>query len=739
MRMIEAVRRWVPALILIVVYLGIAVSPARAEEFPGRDKIIQPNLIGRLESGQKSVNVIVLLKGYQDLVGVNLHQGALTAAGVRAAIARGQEEVLAGVNYGALKVKHRFTNLAGFSASVTKDGLKQLAAHEGVAIIEEDAPITFDTRQGIPQMNPASYRDTYWGAFVSIAIVDTGVDYTHPMLGGGGFPNDKVIGGYDFGDLDSDPMDDSADPGHGTACAGIAAGSAVAVGDYIGGVAPMAKIYALKIAGASGALTGDAVAAWDWCVTHKNDNPIYPILVISNSWSAPSINSSSSCDSQSPTYAAAAANVVANGIALFCSSGNDGRCTGVNSPACLSDTISVGAVYDTSIGSSVGWCVRSDSCVGQFTSGCSTYYACWETTTAQDQVTCYSNSGANLDLLAPSNNATTPAPGGGYDDSFGGTSAACPYAAGAAAVIQSWAVQTTGSYLSVAELKSRMVKNGDLITDSKSGLSTPRVNIQAAIEESGGSGGGTTTTTALEVIFGLAQGQEAGFLVTVPSGATNLTARLTDVTGDPDLYTGDGFIPSTTNYTCRSINGTGQEDSCSHANPTPGDWFIVVRGYTAATLKLIVTYTTPSDGSSTARWGVVDYVCCTSGGVVGFWGQIGNDIKGSSLENCAASPSWEGYVQTTAGTKTLSYWTYVGCGDGPSGSMSVTLEAGKCYEFRLRYTDGQYWVQQLEVTGCGNPVASGTGAGAGEKLVVKEQPIPLALKPGGYLREKDER
>jgi subtilisin family serine protease len=50
----------------------------------------------------------------------------------------------------------------------------------------------------------------------------------------GCFPNIKVIGGYDCDDNDPDSMDQD---GHGTACAGIAAGGLGTVGDYIGEVA----------------------------------------------------------------------------------------------------------------------------------------------------------------------------------------------------------------------------------------------------------------------------------------------------------------------------------------------------------------------------------------------------------------------------------------------------------------------------------------------------------------------
>ncbi len=91
-----------------------------------------------------------------------------------------------------------------------------------------------------------------------VAIVDTGVDYLHPDLGAGFGAGFKVIGGYDFGDMDSDPMDLHS---HGTHVAGIAAAKpATATG--VSGVAPEAKIVAYKIVrGGEGTSASGAIAA----------------------------------------------------------------------------------------------------------------------------------------------------------------------------------------------------------------------------------------------------------------------------------------------------------------------------------------------------------------------------------------------------------------------------------------------------------------------------------------------
>lgn len=94
----------------------------------------------------------------------------------------------------------------------------------------------------------------YTGNGLVVGIVDTGIDYNHPDLGGPGFPNSKVIAGYDFGDWDSDPIDCN---GHGTHVAGI-----VAANGTIQGVAKDAKLVAAKIvSGCLGYATSESIIA----------------------------------------------------------------------------------------------------------------------------------------------------------------------------------------------------------------------------------------------------------------------------------------------------------------------------------------------------------------------------------------------------------------------------------------------------------------------------------------------
>ncbi len=398
-------------------------------------------------------------------------------------VSNAQDRVIDVVNPQETRITNRFKYVYGFSAQVTLKGLQALIDNGDVASIEKDEILHPNLAQGIPLMNAATARSTYDGSGVSVAICDTGIDYTHSRLGGGGFPNSKVIGGYDCGEDKNDPMDGN---GHGTACAGIVAGNLGTVGDYIGGVAYSARLYALKItntATGGSAWTSDMIEAWEWCVTHQNDDPNNPIMIVSTSFGGGRYYST--CDSASTAMTAAAANAVSVGMTLFVSSGNDGYCDSIGWPACISHVISVGAVYDARFtASSIGWCVSSDSCVGKISTwGCSTgWYSLQEPDS--DRVIVYSNTASFLGLLAPSNWATTTKMGGGYYTGaygFGGTSAACPYAAGAAACLQSASKTLSSTFLSPGQVKSKLVDSGDPITDGKVAITKPRVNLGAAV------------------------------------------------------------------------------------------------------------------------------------------------------------------------------------------------------------------------------------------------------------------
>jgi minor extracellular serine protease Vpr len=144
-----------------------------------------------------------------------------------------------------IEVQFEYTYLFnGFSCTVDRKHMMDIAENRNVKRIFEDKKTylerTYATKviksDVVNRMTDGS-GNYITGKGIVVGIVDTGVDYRNTELGGGGFPNAKIIGGYDFADMDSNPMDSD---GHGTHVAGIIGGS-----NY--GVAPDVKIRAYKV------------------------------------------------------------------------------------------------------------------------------------------------------------------------------------------------------------------------------------------------------------------------------------------------------------------------------------------------------------------------------------------------------------------------------------------------------------------------------------------------------------
>jgi len=190
--------------------------PVWASDFQGIEKIIDPELLEQAEKSLGPVQVIVTLVGCEETKSINFGQDAFTKVRIQSNVASIQEKVISKVALGKGQIRHRLENLPIMGADVSYTELKSLAGLDEVVMIEKDHPLELHTAQGLELMNTGNFRNSDSGRHVAIAIVDSGVDYSHPALGGGRFPNSKVLGGYDFGDNDADPMDNQ---GHGRSCA----------------------------------------------------------------------------------------------------------------------------------------------------------------------------------------------------------------------------------------------------------------------------------------------------------------------------------------------------------------------------------------------------------------------------------------------------------------------------------------------------------------------------------------
>jgi subtilisin len=144
-------------------------------------------------------------------------------------------------------------------------GLVNAAAAVALASDRPSFPEVADLGEGSLDLvqAPEVWAQGFTGQGVTIAVIDDGVDYTHPALrdniwenvreiarngiddDGNGFVDDTL--GWNFVDNNNDPSDRSFD-GHGTHVAGIAAAN----GDEIKGVAFNAKIMPIKVLGNAG-------------------------------------------------------------------------------------------------------------------------------------------------------------------------------------------------------------------------------------------------------------------------------------------------------------------------------------------------------------------------------------------------------------------------------------------------------------------------------------------------------
>lgn len=150
--------------------------------------------------------------------------------------------------------------LNGFAIVLPANQLADLASIAGVTAIVPDAEVVRDETGDVvpapaPELTtsvpairaPEAWSLGYRGEGMLVAIIDDGVDYTHPDLGGCLGAGCKVVAGYDFVDVDADPQEgltSGARDYHGTHVAATAAG--------LKGVAPAAKVLAVRVLGTSG-------------------------------------------------------------------------------------------------------------------------------------------------------------------------------------------------------------------------------------------------------------------------------------------------------------------------------------------------------------------------------------------------------------------------------------------------------------------------------------------------------
>ena len=213
------------------------------------------------------------------------------------------------------------------------------------------------------------------GEDVKIAVVDSGCDLDHPDLA------ENLLPGYNFINKNNIPEDDNS---HGTHATGIIVASNNDIGMI--GVAPKAKIIPVKVLDSKGA--GDlenVVKGIRWAVDNGADI----------------ISMSLGCPRPIQNIRKAIQYAESKGIPVFCAAGNAGKTKEVFYPANYPETIAIGSIDET--------LTRSD----------------------------FSNTGENLDFMAPGGKIFSTIPDNWYGY-MSGTSMACPFVAGIAALCLSY-------------------------------------------------------------------------------------------------------------------------------------------------------------------------------------------------------------------------------------------------------------------------------------------------------------
>ena len=406
--------------------------------------------------------------------------------GVRARIPR--LDVLR--DYQTLPILHvRVPSLAVLERAAADPSVVGIAANSGYrAFLGESLPLI---------NQPAAVAAGHTGAGTAVAVLDSGVDHTRADFGdcaaGPGTGTCKVVVSEEMARPDG-RFDDAVL--HGTNVAGI-----------VVGVAPDTKILALDVIDGNVAFASDVLEAIDFTIANQS---IYNVRAMNLSFGDLSFHTSK-CGGPSNPYVAAFANARAAGIVPVVAAGNSRFSTGseragIARPACTPGAVSVGAVYDSNLGS-----VTAGSGNG----------ACTDRTTSADKIACFSQVANFLTVLAPGVFITAAGV------RYGGTSQAAPHVAGAVAAIADASPTADPTTVDNAfrssgpVLNDRLVNRGFRRLDIPAaiaalGSAPPPPRLGSCTIEGNGRGNLLEGTPGDDVICG-----KGGDDVLVPSGGTD--------------------------------------------------------------------------------------------------------------------------------------------------------------------------------------------------------------------------
>jgi len=303
--------------------------------------------------------------------------------------------------------------LHGFAAVIPENRLERVKSDVRVAFVSEDRLVSASGKPGgsgtVPpaQIVPtgvsrvAAQANANKGAGIGVAVLDTGIDLTHPDLAA------NIVAGKNCLTTKKNANDDN---GHGSHVAGIIAALDNSVG--VVGVAPRAKLAAVKVLNAQGSGTWSSIiCGLDWVSANA---AALNLKVVNMSLSGAGASDGNCGLTINDALHRAICRVRDAGVTVVVAAGNSGASAAAEVPAAYDDAvITVSALAD------------SDGLAGGL--GAATAYG------ADDTLASFSNYGPVVDLAAPGVNIRSTWKGGAYNI-ISGTSMAAPHVAGAAAL-----------------------------------------------------------------------------------------------------------------------------------------------------------------------------------------------------------------------------------------------------------------------------------------------------------------
>ncbi len=315
-------------------------------------------------------------------------------------------------------LQRSYRNFPLVAGEIDADDRRVLAANPLVVAVHENRLRRPSMASALAYIGASRWQaEGYTGAGTAVAVLDTGIRYWSGFFGTCAAAGDagcrvKVFEGFatlTLGTGTTDPIEVANAEAHGTNVGGI-----------VGAMAPGADLLSLGVfglydpdpstgfEGGTAASDGDVVSALDWSIEHRTE---YNIVSANMSLgSEPDPEMRGYCTGwMAGSYSGVFANCRDAGILPVVATGNEYVKTAVASPACIASAVRVGAAYD-------------DPAFG---------YSCGTGPVVPGAVTCFSNSSALVDLIAPGNDIDAAGLLG-----YSGTSMAAPQVSGLAAVYQ---------------------------------------------------------------------------------------------------------------------------------------------------------------------------------------------------------------------------------------------------------------------------------------------------------------